>query len=89
MEKDLNDRMVAWVKDQAAHERVPAMADGYRSCIPAFSSPTAALDLEQMVIDAKRQLCLVAAGKPLESTPLCYKIMALNRVLGKFREATA
>lgn len=79
-------KMKAWIEDQANHEDVAAKADGYRKCIPAFAGVTAVLDLEQMVLDAKRQLCLVGAGKSQESTVLCYRILAINRVIQKWRD---
>lgn len=79
-------KMKAWIEDQAKHEDVAVKAEGYRKCIPAFDNATAVLDLEQMVLDAKRQLCLVAAGKSQESTVLCYRIIAINRVIQKWRD---
>ncbi len=79
-------KMRAWIEDQATHEDVAAKSEGYRRCIPAFTSETAVLDLEQMVLDAKRQLCLVPAGKSQESTVLCYRILAINRVIQKWRD---
>jgi len=85
MEDNIN-RMRAWIEDQANHEDVSAKADGYRRCIPALATATVVLDLEQMVLDAKRQLCLVPAGKSQESTVLCYRILAINRVIQKWRD---
>ena len=79
-------RIKAWIEDQARHEDVDAKAEGYRMCIPAFSGNKAVLDIEQMIIDVKNEILLVPAGNPKATSPLCFRLIAMQRVIQKWRD---
>jgi len=79
-------RMKAWIEDQAKHEDIPSWAEGYRMCLPAFAGNKPALDIEQLIIDTKNAILLVAAGNPRETSPLCFKLIAMQRVVQKWRD---
>ena len=79
-------KMRAWIEDQARHEDIAAKADGYRACIPAFAGNKAVLDIEQMIIDVKNAILLVPAGNPKDTSPLCFKVIAMQRVIQKWRD---
>lgn len=81
--------MAAWVKDQADHENIKAMADGFSACIAAFAAQYPALELETLILEAKKALCALAPGRSKESTSICFRVIAANRVLGKYREMLA
>lgn len=39
-----------------------------------------------MIIDVKNAILLVPAGNPKDTSPLCFKLIAMQRVVQKWRD---
>lgn len=83
MEKELEE----WLRQQEHTAQNQWTVDAYSECRKLSGDLPIILQIEQLVIDAKKNLCRQpTSGKTTESTALCFAIIAYNRVLNKMRE---
>ena len=78
--------MKMWLRDMVKHEPNDAMVEGFNACILTFDGPKPAVDIEQLIVDAKNAILIVESGNARQTSKLCFKLVAMQRTLRKWRD---